>query len=237
MVSGQTPTAAAGRDPFLSLKSGGTEVYLIRHGDALPDADEVVTDGSYNSQALSDLGRRQAEALAERMRGLDVAAIYASPIPRAYQTAEPSARALGLDVVVEDGLREIELGDVGPALPDNATAEDHARRLRERLHEIASIAMTSGKWASIPGSESAADLRARATETVERLALAHPGARIALFSHGGTINAYIAEMLGVERDYFFPCANTSISVVRLRGDRRLLLGLNDVGHLQQAGLI
>ncbi len=91
-------------------------------------------------------------------------------------------------------------------------------------------------WASIPGSEGSEALRARATAAVGRLAAGHPGQRVAVVSHGGTINAYIAAMVGVARDYFFPCANTSISVVRIKGERRLLLGLNDIAHLQRARL-
>ncbi|MGZ6392353.1 MAG: histidine phosphatase family protein, partial [Ktedonobacterales bacterium] len=62
-------------DPFLSLKRGGTEVYLIRHADALPGADEVV-GGGYDEQALSVLGRRQGQALGERMREVPLAVVY-----------------------------------------------------------------------------------------------------------------------------------------------------------------
>ncbi len=224
-------------DPFLSPKNGGTEILLIRHADALPDAAEVVLDGAYNSQALSELGRRQARALAERLRTTTLAAIYSSPIPRARQTAAPTAEALGLDVRIDDGLREVEVGHIGPDLPPGASGEDMSRALRRRLNEIAAVALTTGMWSSIPGSEGSGDLRARATDVVNQLAAGYPGQRVAMVSHGGTINAYIAAMLGVERDYFFPCANTSISVVRVKGARRLLLGLNDVAHLQKSGLM
>ncbi len=240
-IAGQ-PNAPTGeteeiRDPFLSPKNGGTEILLIRHGDALPDAAEVVLDGAYNSQTLSELGRHQARALAERLRTMTLAAIYSSPIPRARQTAAPTAEALGLDVRIDDGLREVEVGHIGPDLPPGASGEDIARALRRRLNEIAAVALSTGMWSSIPGSEGSAALRARATDVVNRLAVGYPGQRVAMVSHGGTINAYIAAMLGVERDYFFPCANTSISVVRVKGARRLLLGLNDVAHLQEDGLI
>ncbi len=227
-------------DPFLSPKNGGTEILLIRHADALPDAAEVVLDGAYNSQALSELGRRQGRALAERLRTTTLAAIYSSPIPRARQTAAPTAEALGLDVRIDDGLREVEVGPIGPIgpdLPPGASGEDMSRALRRRLNEIAAVALTTGMWSSIPGSEGSGDLRARATDVVNQLAAGYPGQRVAMVSHGGTINAYIAAMLGVERDYFFPCANTSISVVRVKGARRLLLGLNDVAHLQKGGLM
>src|SRR6185437_15402762 len=56
-----------GEDAFLSLKNGGTEVYMIRHGDALPGVEEVLP-GDYDDQALSARGRQQADALAERLR-------------------------------------------------------------------------------------------------------------------------------------------------------------------------
>src|SRR5262252_1227301 len=75
-----------GTDPFLSLKQGATEIYLIRHGDALPDADEAV-GGGYDEQGLSDLGRRQAQALGERFSSVALGAIYSSPLGRARQTA------------------------------------------------------------------------------------------------------------------------------------------------------
>ena len=131
MTTGQA-NAPAGEteevsDPFLSMKNGGTEILLIRHADALPDAAEVVLDGAYNSQALSDLGRKQARALAERPRDVSLAAIYSSPIPRAHQTALPTAEALGLEVRIDDGLREVEIGRVGPDLPPGASGEDIAR--------------------------------------------------------------------------------------------------------------
>ncbi len=223
-------------DPFLSPRHGGTEVYLIRHADALPGADEVV-QGDYNAQALSGLGRAQAAALAERMRELAPVAIYSSPIGRAVQTAAPIAETLGLNVEIDQGLREVELGPVGAENGSTASPEELSAALKARLHEIAAVALVGGHWSQIPGSESSEALRARATAAIDAMAARRPGQRIALVSHGGTINAYIAAFLGIDRDYFFPAANTSISIVRLRGARRLLLALNDVNHLQSAGLL
>lgn len=223
-------------DPFLRLKSGSTEVYLIRHGDALPAADEVA-DGSYDDQSLSELGRRQAQALGERMRSVPLAAIYSSPIGRARQTAQSIADAVEQDVRVVDGLREVALGPIGRELSQDLTQEQLAALLRDRLREIAVVAVTSGTWASIPGSEPSETLRARITSAINGLASRHPGQRIAVVSHAGSINAYLATLLGLQRDYFFPAANTSISIVRIRGDQRMLLSLNDVAHLREPGLL
>ncbi len=223
-----------GEDAFLSLKTGGTEVYLIRHADALPGVEEVLP-GDYDDQALSARGRQQAGALAERLRPIPFAAIYSSPILRAIQTAEPTARAHDLQVQIEPDLREVQLGPIGPEHADASPAAI-SEVLQARLREIAIIALGSGDWSSIPGSEPSAALRSRITRIVDELAARHPGERIAVVSHGGAINAYFAAMLGIPRDYFFPAANTSISVARVKGERKLLFALNDIGHLIQAGL-
>ncbi|MGZ3678729.1 MAG: histidine phosphatase family protein [Ktedonobacterales bacterium] len=222
-------------DPFLSLKRGGTEVYLIRHADALPGADEVV-GGGYDEQALSALGRRQGQALGERMREVPLAAVYSSPIGRAVQTARYVAEPQGLEVRIEPGVREVMLGPIGVNGDEQTSPEEVAELLRRRLREIAAIAVTSGRWASIPGSEASEALRARMSEAVERLAREHVGERIAIVSHGGSINAYIATILGIERDYFFPAVNTSISVVRVKGPTRMVFALNDISHLRETGL-
>jgi len=223
-------------DPFLSPKRGSTEVYLVRHADALPDAEEVVA-GGYDEQALSDLGRRQAQALAERLRTAGIAAIYSSPLARAVRTARPLAEALEQEVRPEEGLREVRLGPVGPEAFASATPQELSEALRQRLRDSALLALSTGGWSSIPGTEPSEELRARVTVALARIAAAHPGERVVAISHAGSINAYFAAMLGITQDYFFPTANTAISVVRIKGERRLLLTLNDVAHLQQANLL
>lgn len=222
-------------DPFMSLKRGGVELYLVRHGDALPDAAEVV-QGGYDEQALSVLGRQQSEALANRLRDVPLAAIYTSPLGRAIQTAQPTAALHGLEIQPLDGLREVALGAISADEMPTGTSEEVAALLRARLREIASIAITTGLWESIPGSEPSAQLRARLVETMDRIIAAHAGERVMIVSHAGSINAYLAAMLGLAHDYFFPTANASISVMRAKGERRMLFALNDVSHLVQAGL-
>ena len=234
MTSEETSQSEA-PDPFLSLKRGGTEVYFVRHGDALPEQDEVVL-GDYDAQALSDLGRRQAEALAKRLARYGIAAIYSSPIGRAVQTARPLAEALGLEVVVDHDLREVELGPIGGATEGMTDPAAVAALLRQRLREIAAIAV-AGDWSVIPGSEPRAAARERITAAVARIHAAHPGQRVAVFAHGGIINAYFAALLDLNRDYFFPAANTSVSVARVLGERRLLMALNDITHLREGGLL
>ena len=226
----------AERDPFLNPKYGATEIYLIRHGDAVPDPADLLP-GDYDDQNLSALGRRQAEALAARLREVPFDALYTSPLRRTQQTAEPLARALGLELRPLEDLREIRLGGIGVTLPDGATPAAVADNLRERLRMIAGRAAVTGSWDSIPDSEPSAAFRARVVAAHEWAAARHPGGRIACFEHGGTINSFAAAVLGLERDFFFPVANTAVSIVRLKGPRRVVLALNDGAHLRDAGLL
>ena len=220
-----SPLGESDADPFLSLAGGATEVYLIRHANALSSTNEVA-DGSYDDQSLSELGRQQSLALAERMREIAVAAIYSSPIKRAWQTASIVGEALGLEVHADEGLREVGL----PPLQAHVGSQEYATIMRTYLRELEAAALRVGIWSQIPGCEPSAMLRARLTSAVDRIVSQHVGERVAIVSHSGAINAYIAAILGLERDFFFLAANTSISVVRVKGQQHLLMRLNDAAH-------
>ena len=222
-------------DVMLGPKQGGTEIYFIRHADALPDAAEVVL-GHYDEQSLSELGRKQAQALAEGLQGVTLTAIYSAPLGRARQTAAPLAESKGLEVQIEPELREVELGQLHPNVTEGVSPEEYAEALKARLREIAAIAIGEGGWGSISGAEPSAALRERITVAVNGIVARHPGVSVALVSHAGVINAYFAAILGLQRDYFFPTANTSISVVRVKEPNTLIMALNDIAHLRAAGL-
>jgi broad specificity phosphatase PhoE len=79
--------------------------------------------------------------------------------------------------------------------------------------------------------------RVRVVEALDNIACQHKGERVLVFAHGGVINAYVAEVLGLEKDFFFPCANTSVTIVRVAGTRRVLYTMNDIGHLKKPLMI
>lgn len=223
------------QDPLLRLESGATEIALIRHGDALRGPEEVEA-GSYDEQGLSALGRRQAAALAEALRTLSFAAIYASPAKRAYQTAEVIAAFQGLPVIAEVNLREVDLSGVRPSAAADASPEERAALLRTYLRGMERQALAIGIWDQIVGPGASEAIRTRMARAVDDLAARHPGQRIAIASHAGAINAYIAQFLGIARDFFFPIANTAISTVRVHSERHLLIELNNTAHLTAAGM-
>ena len=78
--------------------------------------------------------------------------------------------------------------------------------------------------------ESSDSLRRRATTAVEAAIAPHPGGRVALVSHGPTINAYLAQIMGSPHDLLFLSRLTSVCVVWAKDDRRDLRLLNGMGH-------
>ena len=75
--------------------------------------------------------------------------------------------------------------------------------------------------------------RKRVVETLDEIAGNHIGQRVLAFAHGGVVNAYMAEVLGLQKDFFFPAANTSITVIKVLGKHRVLYVLNDIAHIKR----
>ena len=220
-------------DPFLIKRADATELFIVRHGDAIPDADEIIPSGIYDDLPLSRLGREQARDLAERLGRISFDAVYSSPLRRCQETAAPLARHLELTPILVPGIKEIRLGDIRP-LPEHG--EDLSlltQALKERQIDIVRIAGSTGSWDTIPNSEPSKEFRRRVVTAFDEITCGHTGGRVIAFAHGGVINAYVAEVLGLERDFFFPAANTSITIVRVSGERRVLYVLNDAAHIKR----
>jgi broad specificity phosphatase PhoE len=81
-----------------------TVVHLIRHGEV--HNPEGVLYGRRDGYHLSDLGRRMAERVAESMADRDITHVRSSPLERAQETATPTAKRLGLDIVTDERVIE-----------------------------------------------------------------------------------------------------------------------------------
>lgn len=195
------------------------EVLLIRHGRS---ADLVPGSPESADPPLHAQGIVQAEALAARLAGKPLAAVYSSHLSRAHATAVPLAAARGLEVRIESDLEEVRLGDWGNG--------EFRRRAATADPEWVAWSRT-GRWDGIPGGEGDAAFRQRIATVVDRLAADHLGETIAVVAHGGSINAYIAHLWGVHRTMVFTVENTSITTVRLGPHGPVLVTVNDCHHL------
>jgi probable phosphoglycerate mutase len=91
------------------------------------------------------------------------------------------------------------------------------------------------RWDVIPGSEPAAEFAARVRAAIDRLAAAHPGHRVAAFTHGGVIGQAISLATGSRPFAFVGAENASISRLVITGDRWIVRGYNDTAHLDGIG--
>ena len=218
-------------DPFLLRREEIAELFLIRHADAIPEADEIIPSGIYDDLPLSRQGREQAAALAERLKLLSFHAAYSSPLRRCQETAAPLLSLLRLTPTLVPDLREIRLGNFYPLPADLSDLGALTAALHARQAEIVRLAGGAGHWDAVPESEPSRAFRQRVVAAIDGIARQHVGERVLIFAHGGVINAYVAETLGMERDFFFPAANTSITVIRANSKHRVLYVLNDLSHL------
>ena len=194
------------------------QLLLIRH--ALPLRAESA-DGSPVEPGLSAQGRSQARQLAESLRGEPIEALYASPMRRARETAQALAEALALEIRVDADLVELDhLSDVYVPL-EELKASDYPR--------WQALVQQGGLYADV-------DLpafRRQVTRAIERIIAAHAGSRVAVACHGGVINAWTSQLLGVEELFVFEPAYTGVSrFLAARSGERSLLSLNESGHLR-----
>jgi 2,3-bisphosphoglycerate-dependent phosphoglycerate mutase len=196
-----------------------TDLLLIRHGrsaDVVPGSPESL------DPPLHVEGRRQAAALAQRLEPKRIDAIYASHLTRAVQTAQPLAEQRGLDIESFEDLEEVRLGDW--------SAGEFRRRAAVADPEWIAWNRTR-RWDGIPGAEGDTVFRTRVSAAIEAIVGRHHGETVAIVVHGGVIQAYIAEALGIHLTLWLVVENTSISVVRVDEDGHHVVVANDCNHL------
>jgi broad specificity phosphatase PhoE len=166
-------------------------LYLARHGET-PWNRENRWQG-HTDIALNDVGRGQARALGELLRGQRIARIHSSDLQRARETAEIAGAVLGLsDVVVDPALRERSFG-----IFEGLTREECALRHPEHWASYRSDARCAP-----PGAESQEALAQRMSDAIQRVVdvrgVPGPDAETAVLvvSHGGSIRALLALATG-----------------------------------------
>ena len=196
----------------------------MRHGESEPAVDGrpfQLLDGQ-GDPSLAPEGRAQAEMVCARLARQRIDAIYVSSLRRTAQTAQLLAETLGLEPVVDADLREVFVGQWEGGL------------LRKKMVDRDPVALRVSeeqRWDVIPGAESAASFSRRVRHAVERIAAAHGGERVAVFTHGGTIGELLAQATGSRPFAFTGSDNASISHLVVTPKGWTLRGFNDTSHL------
>jgi probable phosphoglycerate mutase len=221
--------AEDGRPPAIAV---GTRLAIIRHGEAVCNAEGFV-GGPKSCRGLTGLGRRQSEALAARLVASGElaapAALWTSELPRAFQTAEILAPALG-DLTVQ---RSGALGEREPGEADGLSWAELARRYGR--------SSTPGDEPDLPlspGGESWVGFVDRASASLLELARRYPEELVVVVSHGGVIDSSLIRFLDLPNHgngVRLHVDNTSITEWRHTGRRWRLVRYNDAAHLHSSG--
>jgi len=196
-------------------------LYLIRHGETEFNRDGRVQ--GHTESDLSELGVEQAERVADRLRDVDFAAAYTSPLRRAAETCR-IALAPRIRIEARDGLKEIHLGAW-----EGETASD----LRTKYPREVKQWFVNPSAVQIEGAETIDQFRQRVTTTIESILKDHVDEVCAVVAHGGVICTYLTSVLGMASDDIWRFKIRNGSVTRLiypRGIGRIDL-LGDVHHL------
>jgi probable phosphoglycerate mutase len=166
---------------------------------------------------LNAVGRDQAAALPARLGGVHVSAMYASPLERARETAQPIADARGLRVEIERRFIEVDFGGwTGRRFAD--LANDPHWQLYNAFRGVTRP----------PNGESLLDVQKRTVEALLDLRERHPGETVAVVSHADTLRAILLYFLGMPVDFVLrlDLGPARISVLQLGAGAPRVLQVN-----------
>ncbi|MFD6074041.1 bifunctional RNase H/acid phosphatase [Streptomyces hydrogenans] len=223
--AGSAPARPAGPAPDMAAPA---TFVLLRHGETALTPEKRFSGSGGSDPELSEAGHRQAVAVADALaaRGT-IRHIVSSPLTRCRQTAETVAARLGLDVVIEPGLRETDFG----AWEGLTFGE-----VRERYPEDMDAWLASAKAAPTGGGESFTAVARRVAAARDRLTAAHAGRTVLLVSHVTPIKTLVRLALGAPPESLFKMelSAASLSAVAYYADGNASVRLlNDTSHLRR----
>ena len=198
------------------------EVLLIRH--AIPIRREL--ESGIADPELAAEGLKQADLMAHYLASEKLHAIYASPMQRAQQTAQPLASVQGLYITTVDGVAEYDKNS-NQYVPVEELKAKNDPRWQEMLR---------GEWTSTDETED--EFIKRIVDSIEEIIANHASQRVAIVCHGGVINAYICHVLGLanQRGFFYPNYTSIHRIAAAGSGERSIVTLNETSHLRGSGL-
>ena len=204
----------------------GLCVYLLRHGET-----ESSKTGDYCGALDPDLtseGYEMAQAFADRYQHIAWQAIYTSPMKRTIATAKPLCDALGMEMEIRDGLREIHYGEW-----EGKTAED----VKETYPDDYVRWLTEPAWNPPTGGESSVQIASRASLIMAEIEEKYLTGNVLVVSHKATIRIILCSLLGIDIGRYRDRINlpvASVSVINFDVHGPLLMRHGDRSHLPTA---
>jgi len=172
--------------------TGETTVLLVRHGQSEGNIARVWTSAR-EGFPLTALGHEQARAVGEQLADRGIAAVFASPLVRAQQSAAEIAGVLGLDPQVLEGVEELHVG------VHEGVHDEHVGPVAEQVF---------GAWwrdndlsGGFEGGETGEQIAARMKAALDLVADKHPGETALVVSHGGAMAVGVVALCGLDASY------------------------------------
>ncbi|WP_433516151.1 histidine phosphatase family protein [Nonomuraea sp. CA-143628] len=203
-----------------------TNIALVRHGESVWHAENRYA--GLSDVELTPRGLDQAGQLASWAGRAGLSAVWASTLSRARITAAASAEAAGVEVRVDERLRELDFGQA-----DGLTAAE----MRERFPEARAAFEADPATNPLPGGEDPKLAADRFTECLRDIAAAHPDGRVMVVAHTTVIRIALCRLMGVPLDEYrrlFPkLDNCAITEIRPRNGQVAILRYNSpIGALR-----
>ncbi|KAA3616128.1 MAG: histidine phosphatase family protein [Calditrichaeota bacterium] len=204
-----------------------TQLIVVRHGQTEWNA--VDRFQGHLDTNLSDLGEKQAKALASRIKDFQVEAIYSSDLKRAHSTAKPIAEKLELSITTDERLRERHMG-----IFQGLTFAEIAQKFPSDYKKF----MTWDPDYIIPQGESARQKHDRTMACFNEIADDNLGKEILVVSHGGTIDALFRHALELKLSQPRKYKNFNASINRFfrLDDTWMLATWGEISHMLDHGL-
>ena len=200
-----------------------TNIYLVRHGQTAWNKEEIFRGRT--DVPLNEAGLREASLAAEYFRGMEVQAIYSSPLSRAWQTAQKIGEVVRREVIPLDGINDMSFGTWEGQLLRDVQKNDSERynQWREVPHLV-----------KIPGGESLDEVRVRAMAALEEVIRSHAGTSVILVSHRVINKVLICGILGLDNSHFWQIGQdtTAINLIQHRHGIYILSLMNESCHLK-----
>ena len=199
-----------------------TRIVIVRHGRT--EWNRVERFRGRADIALDDVGIKQAEAAAERIKEWPISAIYSSPLRRALTTADIMAGPLGLEVQEMSDIIDVDFGEWQGLSTEDVVAKD-GRLYAQWIKNPDNV--------KFPGGEGFNEVRQRASKAVGDLIQQHPKESVVLVSHKVICQVLVLSLLGLDNSHFWQITQDvcAMNLFEVRGGIPSALFINDTCHL------
>ncbi|NEP85086.1 MAG: histidine phosphatase family protein [Okeania sp. SIO3B3] len=201
------------------------KLYFIRHGETT-----YSKTGGYCGildPELTPEGLEMAEQFAKTYSSLNWTAAYVSPKKRTIATAKPLCDAVGLEMQIRDGLKEIAYGKWEGETPETVNRDYHDEYVRW---------LTDPGWNSPTGGEKGIDIARRSSQVIQEIQDNHETGNVLVVSHKATIRIMLCDLLGIDigryRDRIAMLVG-GVSIVEMGDHGPLLHCLSDRCYLDE----